>query len=68
MAKVLEKIHVIIVDSKTPDIVRQLHMIPVSDMDEAFHLAAKKIGRDDLDVLIVPHAMLTLPIVTSHGI
>jgi nickel-dependent lactate racemase len=68
MAKVLEKIHVIIVDSKTPDIVRQLHMMPVSDMDEAFHLAAKKIGRDDLDVLIVPHAMLTLPIITSHGV
>jgi len=68
MAKVLEKNHVIVVDSKTPDIVRQLHMIPVSDMDEAFHLAAKMIGREDLDVLIVPHAMLTLPIVTPQGV
>ncbi len=68
MAKVLEKIDVIIVDSKTPDIVRQLHMISASDMDEAFRLAAKKLGRGDLDVLIVPHAMLTLPIVTSPGI
>jgi len=65
MAKVLEKTHVIVVDSESPEIVRQLHMIPVSGMENAFRLAAEKIGRDDLDVLIVPHAMLTLPIIGS---
>jgi nickel-dependent lactate racemase len=63
MAKVLEKTHVIIVDSKTPEIVHQLHMIPASGMDNAFRIAVEKIGREDLDVLIVPHAMQTLPIV-----
>jgi len=64
MAKVLEKADVIIVGSKTPDIVRQVHMIPATDMEHAFHISAQKIGKEDLDVLIVPHALLTLPIVS----
>ena len=64
MAKVLEKAHVIVVGSETPEIARQVHMIPAADMDEAFRLATEKIGRQDLDVLIVPHALLTLPIIT----
>jgi len=62
MAKVMEKAHVIIAGSATPDIVRQLHMIPAADMDQAFRIAAAKVGRNDLDVLIVAHALLTLPI------
>ena len=65
MAKVLEKSSVIVVGSETPDIVRQTHMIPAADMDEALAIAAEKIGRTDLDILIVPHALLTLPIVTG---
>ncbi|MBU1904110.1 MAG: nickel-dependent lactate racemase [Proteobacteria bacterium] len=64
MAKVLEKIDVIVVGSETPDIIRQVHMIPAADMEEAFRISAQKIGRGDLEVLIVPHALLTLPIVT----
>jgi nickel-dependent lactate racemase len=62
MAKVLEKNHVIIVGSQTPDVVRQLHMIPAADMDEAFRIAVSKIGRNELEVLIVPQALLTLPV------
>ncbi len=65
MAKVLEKSDVIVVGSETPDVVQQVHMIPAVDMDEAFRIAAEKIGRADLDLLIVPHALLTLPIVTN---
>ncbi len=65
MAKVLDKADVIIVGSKTPDIVRQVHMIPAADMEQAFHISTQKIGRQDLDVLIVPHALLTLPIVAQ---
>ena len=64
MAKVMEKNPVIVVGSETPDLVRQMHMIPAEHMDQAFHMATKKTGRDDLDVLIVPHALMTLPIVT----
>jgi len=67
MAKVMEKTHVIIVGSRTPDIVRQAHMIPATTMDQAFDIAAQKMGRHDLDVLIVPHALLTLPIVCADG-
>jgi nickel-dependent lactate racemase len=66
LAKVLEKTHIIIVGSETPDIVRQAHMIPAADMDQAFRIAAEKVGRPHLDVLIVPHALLTLPIVTQQ--
>jgi nickel-dependent lactate racemase len=62
MAKVLEKNHVILVGSETPDVVRQLHMIPAADMDEAFRIAVSKIGRNELEVLIVPQALLTLPV------
>ena len=62
MAKVLEKNHVIIVGSETPEVVRQLHMIPAADMDEAFRIAVSEIGRKELEVLIVPQALLTLPV------
>jgi len=65
MAKVLAKSHVIIVGSKTPEVVRQLHMITAKDMQEAFHLAESQIGRRDLEVLLVPQALQTLP-VCSH--
>jgi lactate racemase len=63
IAKVLERSTVIVVGSQTPDIVRQVHMIPAPDMTAAFSIAAQKIGRSDLKVLVVPHALLTLPII-----
>lgn len=65
MAKVMEKSYVVVVGSKTPDVVRQIHMIPAADMQDAFRIAVDKIGRQQLDVLIVPHALLTLPIVSA---
>ncbi|KPK22847.1 MAG: hypothetical protein AMK69_18995 [Nitrospira bacterium SG8_3] len=63
MAKVMEKNHVIFVGSETPDLVRQMHMIPAEHMDQAFNMATEMMGRNDLDVLVVPHALMTLPIV-----
>jgi nickel-dependent lactate racemase len=62
MAKVLEQSDVIIVGSETPEIVREAKMIPAADMDEAFRIVADQLG-PNLEVLIVPHALLTLPIV-----
>lgn len=62
MAKVMEECGVIIVGSECPDIVHQAKMIPAADMDEAFHIVTEKLG-PNLEVLIVPHALLTLPIV-----
>lgn len=65
MAKVLSENHVIMAGSKSPHIVRDLHMIPATDMNEAFLIAGDRLGRADLDVLIVPHALITLPIVQT---
>jgi nickel-dependent lactate racemase len=65
MAKVLEKTHVIVAGAKTPEIVASLKMIPARDMTEAFQIAADIWGRQDLEVLIVPHAMQTLPVVSA---
>jgi nickel-dependent lactate racemase len=62
MAKVLEKTSVILAGSETPEVVRRLHMIPAADTDEAFRIAVSKIGRNDLEVLIVPQALLALPV------
>lgn len=64
MAKVLEQTDVIIVSSETPEIVRDAKMIPAADMDEAFRIASDKLG-PNLEVLIVPHALLTLPVVSD---
>jgi nickel-dependent lactate racemase len=63
MARVLEENPVIVVGAKCPQIVRDLHMIAAADIDEAFQIAIHKMGRADLDALIVPHALSTLPIV-----
>jgi len=62
MAKVLEKASVIIAGTATPEEVRQLHMTPAEDVEDAFRIAASKLGRYDLEVLIVPQALLTLPV------
>lgn len=62
MAKVLERSSVIIVGSECPEIVAACKMTPAATMDEAVTMAAAKVGAS-CDVLIVPHALLTLPIV-----
>jgi nickel-dependent lactate racemase len=64
MAKVMEECEVIIVGSECPDIVRQAKMTPAADMEEAFHVVTERL-EPKLDVLIVPHALLTLPIVQA---
>jgi nickel-dependent lactate racemase len=64
MAKVLEKARVIVVGSERPDVIRDCKMIPVETMNQALHMASQQLGAQ-LDVLIVPHALLTLPIVTQ---
>jgi len=61
MAKVLEEANVVIVGSECPDLVEECKMIPAATMEEALELAASKM-RSASDVLIVPHAMLTLPV------
>jgi len=62
MAKVLEQTRVVIVGSEYPDLVTACKMIPAGSMEEALDLAAKELG-PACRVLVVPHALLTLPIV-----
>lgn len=65
MAKMLEETNVIIVGSECPDLVAACKMIPAATMEEALELAASKLG-SSCDVLIVPHAMLTLPVIKKR--
>lgn len=62
MAKVLEQCKVIIVGSEYPNIVSACKMIPAGTMKEALQIVAQDLGTD-LDVLVAPHALLTLPVV-----
>jgi len=62
MAKVLEQARVVIVGSECPELVTACKMIPAATMDEALELATKELGQT-CNVLIVPHAMLTLPVI-----
>jgi len=62
MAKVLEETHVIIVGSECPDLVAACKMIPAVSMEQALAIAAQDLG-PACQVLVVPHAMLTLPVI-----
>jgi hypothetical protein len=61
MAKVLEQSKIVIVGSECPDLVADCKMIPAATMEDALKLAASDLG-PSCSVLIVPHAMLTLPV------
>ena len=63
MAKVLERARVVVVGSECPDLVAACKMTPSSTIEEAVALATDELG-PNCSVLIVPHALLTLPIVT----
>ena len=62
IAKVLERSHIIIVGSECPELVADCKMIPAATMEEAVQIAIRDRGAA-CDVLIVPHALLTLPVV-----
>jgi len=64
MAKVLEQTRVVIVGSECPDLVAECKMIPAATMEAALELASYELG-PACDVLIVPHALLTLPVVAA---
>jgi lactate racemase len=66
MAKVLEKARVIIVGSECPGLVAACKMIPARNMEEAIDFAGRETGLN-CEVLIVPHAMLTLPVIQKEG-
>jgi nickel-dependent lactate racemase len=63
LAKVLESTQIVIVGSACPELVAACKMIPAATMAGALELAGKTLG-NACEVLIVPHALLTLPIIT----
>jgi len=67
MAKVLEKNPVIVVGAQDADLVRSAKFLPAPTMEAAFDMVCQAMGDgpigQGLDVLVVPHALLTLPIV-----
>jgi hypothetical protein len=65
MAKVLEKARVVIVGSECPELVAACKMTPAATMEQALDIAANELG-STCSVLIVPHALLTLPIITPE--
>lgn len=62
MAKVLEKNDVIIVGAEDPELIHTAKLLAAPTMEVAFQMAAERLG-GGLDVIVVPHALLTLPIV-----
>lgn len=64
MAKVLEEARVVIVGSECRDVVSACKMIPAATMEVALRMASQRLG-NHLRVLVVPHALLTLPVVQS---
>jgi hypothetical protein len=53
---------VVIVGAEDPDLIRSAKLRAAPTMEAAFAMARDRIG-EPLDVLVVPHALLTLPIV-----
>lgn len=67
MAKVLEKARVIIVGSECPNLVAACKMIPAPTMELALDIAIGEMG-NYCNVLIVPHALLTLPVIQDESL
>ncbi len=66
LAKVLEKNPVVIVGSEHPELVSACKMIPAATMEEALDFATRQVGTH-CRTLVVPHALLTLPIIQNQG-
>jgi nickel-dependent lactate racemase len=62
LARVLEYCQVVVVGCREPDLVHEVKMTPARDMEEALQLVQDKHGLE-ADMLIVPHALHTLPVV-----
>jgi nickel-dependent lactate racemase len=66
LARLLEQNEVVVVGSEFPEIVEACHLQAVADMEEAADLIRWLLG-DDLDALIVPHALHTMPLPLPSG-
>ena len=62
LAKVLEKNKIVVVGSEHPELVSECKMIPAATMEQALAIAEHSLGKS-CQVLIVPHATQTLPVI-----
>ncbi|MBA3642720.1 MAG: nickel-dependent lactate racemase [Chloroflexota bacterium] len=62
MARVLEEASVIVAGIEDSSLARQVGFMPATNIDEALAIAIEQVGTP-ASVLVVPHALLTLPIV-----
>jgi lactate racemase len=65
MARVLQNVTVVFAGVDDPKPVRQIGCVPAKDIDEALDIAVERVGRP-ATALVVPHALLTLPIVGAE--
>ncbi|MER3437343.1 MAG: hypothetical protein C4346_06985, partial [Chloroflexota bacterium] len=63
MARVLEDVTVMVVGAADPEAGKAIGCVPVATMEEALDRAARLVGLP-ATALVVPHALLTLPVVT----
>lgn len=62
MASVLSNVTVIVAGTECPDETRAVGFVPAATIEEALAMAVAKVG-SPASALVVPHALLTLPIV-----
>jgi nickel-dependent lactate racemase len=62
MALVLQDVEVIVAGIEDPSVALKAGCIPAASLEEALRLSASRVG-ETADVLIVPHALTTLPLV-----
>jgi len=73
VARMLAEASLVVVGAERPDVVRACHMVPAATMEEGIAQAERMVrstlsaGERDrpLEVLVVPHATRTLPVVTA---
>ena len=65
MARVIEAVTVIVAGAADPAVVRAVGFVPAAGIEEALALAAARVGRP-ARVLVVPHALHTLPVVSQR--
>jgi lactate racemase len=65
MAKVLSEVEVVIAAPADPAMIARAHLTPAPDIPAALAHVAARLG-PALDVLVVPHALLTLPVLTRQ--
>jgi hypothetical protein len=64
MARVLQEVTVIVAGIGDPSVARAVGCLASQDLDEALAMARGIVGTP-ASVLVVPHALLTLPIVAA---